>query len=204
MSIQREMERVVLKYVPRPATFIDVGVGFKSEATSISTAAPGVRVIGIEPIEENLNRAKKAGVFDVLLHAAVAATPGELTLYHGATPPSGGVNASAHIKQGRSYSVPALTLDSIAEDYDIAGPAILWMDIEGFELEALKGARNLLSSGVVRAINLEVHDVPKTKEWCSKEDLDSFLTAYGYREVLRYNKHAKPPHWDSIYTKTGV
>jgi hypothetical protein len=56
---------------------------------------------------------------------------------------------------GDAYEVKTRTLDSLSEVYGPFEDAVLWVDIEGSELDALCGAFNLLKK--VRLINLEAY-----------------------------------------------
>ncbi|HEX9951899.1 MAG TPA: FkbM family methyltransferase, partial [Rubricoccaceae bacterium] len=58
------------------------------------------------------------------------------------------------VAEGEGVSVPVVTLDdAIKED----GPLVLKMDVEGWETEALAGARRLLDAPYPRALVLELN-----------------------------------------------
>jgi FkbM family methyltransferase len=56
-----------------------------------------------------------------------------------------------------TIKVPVITLDSLLQRSDVRCPRILKIDVEGFELEVLKGATQLLSNKRVITIVIEVH-----------------------------------------------
>jgi FkbM family methyltransferase len=58
-------------------------------------------------------------------------------------------------KLGRSVSVPVTTIDAIAEKHGLEFIDYLKLDLEGHELEALKGASSLLASRKIGAITFE-------------------------------------------------
>jgi len=58
-------------------------------------------------------------------------------------------------KLSQSVSVPVATIDAIAEKYGFDFIDYLKLDLEGHELEALKGAGSLLASGKIGAITFE-------------------------------------------------
>lgn len=66
------------------------------------------------------------------------------------------------------------TLDSITSDHSLKGCNFLKIDVEGFELEVLKGAKELLKDFHPH-IAMETHSFgPSPKE------IESFLTGFGY------------------------
>lgn len=59
----------------------------------------------------------------------------------------------------KKINVQCITLDEFDNENNCPDNILIWMDIEGGELEALKGAHKLLSSGRVKYIFLEIsHD----------------------------------------------
>jgi FkbM family methyltransferase len=59
------------------------------------------------------------------------------------------------VEMNESLTVPVDTLDAIAKKHHLIEIAFLKLDLEGHELEALKGARRLLSEKRVRALAFE-------------------------------------------------
>jgi FkbM family methyltransferase len=57
--------------------------------------------------------------------------------------------------EGESVSIQTRTLDLLSREFGPFRNAVLWLDIEYAELEALKGATDLLESGSILLINLE-------------------------------------------------
>jgi FkbM family methyltransferase len=78
--------------------------------------------------------------------AGAAAAPGELTLIVGAddsgssflTDPS-----PEGERSGRGRRVPVVTIDSLLEEGAIVTPDLVKLDVQGFELEALRGGQRL-------------------------------------------------------------
>jgi FkbM family methyltransferase len=80
----------------------------------------------------------------------------------------------------QSISVEARMLDDLSEEFGPFRQAILWIDIEESELQALRGAQKLLAAGEIRLINAELSQerLPPVAE---------LLKEYGIREVGRWN-----------------
>jgi len=61
----------------------------------------------------------------------------------------------SHVVESGGDRVPAITLDSFFEKNDINSVTLLKIDVEGYELAVLNGAKSLLSSGAIEAIYFE-------------------------------------------------
>jgi FkbM family methyltransferase len=83
------------------------------------------------------NRALNAAGNLTVLHAAAAAEPGELSF-------TGGLNGNV-LEGGGGVRVTACSVDSLAERY--GAPDVVFIDVEGFEHEVLRGAERTLSAG---------------------------------------------------------
>lgn len=93
-------------------------------------------------------------------HVAVGATPGQLTLYadkEGSGLASLYERDLTHVGAVMSYQedCQVTTLDALADKHNLHHIAFLKLDLEGHELEALKGAKSLLESKAIDAIAFE-------------------------------------------------
>lgn len=98
----------------------------------------------VEVARENaaLNKAKNL----VVVHAAV-------TEADGSVPFAVGLNGRVDQTSLGNITVPAVTIDTLASQHGM--PDIVFLDIEGYEGQALKGAEKVLASGA--AFFVEVH-----------------------------------------------
>jgi len=102
----------------------------------------------------------------------------------------------------------AIKLDSL--EWRAFDEIHIWADIEGAELLMLKGATEMLSSGKVKWINLEVRkNAPKVREsiltegWCTAKQVYEFLNKYGFKPIVKLDRlHAKG-HRDVIFIPSG-
>ena len=72
--------------------------------------------------------------------------------------------------------VPVRRLDAILRPDDIRGPAVLKIDTEGFELDVLAGAENLLPSIELVVVEMQLHK----NDRYSPDELVSFLKARSF------------------------
>jgi FkbM family methyltransferase len=141
-------ERAALRALLRPGmTVIDVGanIGIYTEFLAACVGPQG-RVIAIEPAPDNVHRLETAArrlPQVTVVHAGVAARSGSITLYIADDLNVDHRTYSAEPGR-RSIEVRALALD----EYIAANERIdlIKMDIQGAELEAIEGARRVLTS----------------------------------------------------------
>jgi len=101
---------------------------------------PDGSVIAVECMEHNCKAARRNAELNDLkqiqvIHAGVADVVGELRF-------GNDLNSTANTTGG-SVIVPAVTIDQLAENH--GPPDVLFIDVEGYELRALQGARQTLS-----------------------------------------------------------
>jgi len=81
-----------------------------------------------------------------------------------------------------TVSVESVSLDSIVEDADVVK-----IDVEGGELEVLRGMKNLLAKGKVKGkvkIICEVHLTLLSSLGYSTQEITKLLSQYGYNIYL--------------------
>jgi len=89
---------------------------------------------------------------------------------------------------GRSVTVPVTSLDDFARERGLAGFDVVKFDIEGAELEAIEGMRNVLTGPRRPVILCEVH-APLTPE-----EITEVLARFGYRCQLLDAEYAGTAH----------
>lgn len=150
----------VVPYLPTPPDWLVIaGVGTGTEVKDALARWPSVKVLGLDPdlraVQWQLNNGWPLHCH--LLTLALSCGHGEATMSL-----DDGVNlASLHQRQidvappDKLVRVQTTTLDTLHKTYDFTN-CLLWLDLEDYELPALVGAKELLVSGNVITINLEV------------------------------------------------
>jgi len=185
MNQQQRRERVIAGFVETtPSAMYDIGVGLKTEWLTLGKIWPEMKIFGCEPCLRNYFKIlpKFPGK---LFPVALGDKPGKRILY-------------LHPKNPTEVEVPVWTLDYFDYVADRPDNILLWMDIEGAELLALKGGQKLIESKRVKWINLEQHFEPRAEGWVEPEQLHQFLVAAGYERRLEYGKSKDLQ--DVIYT----
>ena len=148
------------KYIPEGGVVFDVG-GFRG-ITSQWFSRAARQVFTFEPMPENADSIrtvlKVRGIKNVSLHdVALSESIGTRDFHifenkgHNSL---GRVNTSRYVK---TIQVPTTTLDEFTSKNQIDRIDFLKIDVEGFELEVLKGASRLLASKKVKAMLFEAN-----------------------------------------------
>lgn len=88
-------------------------------------------------------------------------------------------------KQVTNVEIGVTTLDRLTADADLVAPFALWIDVEGFAMDVLRGAEVLLETGSVCAILAEVE---AEEVWAGQgtfADVRSLLATSGFVPVGR-------------------
>ena len=160
-------DEILDQFNPKPGnTVVDVGahIGLYT-LIAAKRVGPSGKVIAIEPSPENFKILKKNILLNKLsnvesLECAVYSTKEKLKLF---LPELEGRTMFNTVMQDRARTsnnfleVEANTLDNIIESINITEVNWIKIDIEGAELEVLKGAANTLSSNEDLTLLIEVH-----------------------------------------------
>lgn len=92
--------------------------------------------------------------------------------------------------------VNCTTINKWAKDNNVTHVDFMWLDMEGYELFALKYATDILKT--VKAIFTEISYQPIRKGSCSYIDLKEFLESYGFKETW---KSSYGPFGDALFMK---
>jgi len=169
---------------PRGGLVVDVGANLGY--FSLMAAAMGCQVVAFEPMERNLAR----------FLASIARNDGfaaRITVYQNAVAHHSGrvvalrpTQASTNFGNGQIVGV-AQDSDAYVQTVrldDVLSPTqtveLLKLDVEGFELSALDGARSLLCSGAVRHIVLEWSEATRDNPDCPSREGLRRMAAIGY------------------------
>jgi len=166
-------------------TFLDIGPGRTgSEAWSIKRLRPDCSIYGFEPQTQRFNLLKQNNYPGNIYNKAVAASAGEVEGFMGF---DGGksdfwLNADEKWIQAGAYkktSVKCTTIDEIIENNHL-DKVFIWADIEGAELEMLKGAKVSLQTNKIVGLNLELNKESNEKQHCSADEVIDFLHIYDF------------------------
>ncbi len=129
-----------------PSTVIDVGVG--PGTPELYASFPESRLLLVEPLEEwrrDLERLERERGADVVL-AAAGPEAGEVEITVHRMPVCSSIfgDRRGEDHSGARRSVPVVRLDDVVQTRGLAGPFVIKVDVEGAELEVLRGGRDVL------------------------------------------------------------
>jgi len=176
----------LLAYLPEDAVIVDCGANDGRDSVDLATLFPRGAVYAFEPLDPIYDQllANAAGMPNVHpVKLALADENGERTFfvslppYTGSSsllPPDGNVAAF-----GQSIVVQTMTLDHWAERAGVARVDMLWLDMQGFELQAMRAAPRIMET--VRVVYTEASRTgERYKDACLYPELRSWLEAQGF------------------------
>jgi len=176
------------------ATVIDVGANKGQFAVYARTRWPDARLICFEPLPGPRAKLVRVTRGQAEIHdCALGVEPGQ-GLMHLATrtdsssllPLGTRQKAIFGMEESGTLRVPIKRLDACLSS-PLPRPILLKIDVQGFELEVLKGATDLLPE--INAVYVEASYIELYEGQALHHDIEWFLEESGYRLVGRFNAH---------------
>ena len=178
------IEKIVSKSNPKISFLLTLGPGMVgTEAWIFREKYPDIDIIGLEPQIERYNFLKDkfpgvllnkaAGAQECIVDGWMGHKDGKSDFWLNASPENS--------KYYKKKKVQCTTVDKILENID--GFGLLWMDIEGAEFEAIRGALGSLMTGKVAFISLEMNFNSKDPTHCEASMIIALMWKLGYIAV---------------------
>lgn len=178
----------LLEYIKKDSVIFDVGgnIGQTAMMMAQKTGSCG-KVFSFEPYPEtyqkfqvNLQSNPSLTGIVHIAHIALGAAPAELKMYQDCDTNSG---ANRMVPQGNAITatitVPVTTMDLFVAEKKLK-PDFIKIDVEGFEMEVLKGAGKTLSDHKP-SLFIELDDKNLKKQGSSAFELCDYLAGFGYK-----------------------
>jgi len=182
----REMTFMRDKLLKPGSRAVEVGMHQGFSASLIGTwIGPEGTLVTYDPVESNVEIARKNldanNLSNVIVkHKAVGEAAGRTFISN--------ANSNASVQNTRVFGTP---VDLVPLDADIEGPIdFLKIDVEGYELHVLRGAKRLLESRPNLAI--EIHPGPIEEFGGKVEDLFSLIDTQAYDLFLQFGTVDEP------------
>lgn len=168
---------------------VDVGAHFGEFATATQPHFPNATFWCFEPLQDafrQLEHAARSNAAMNVINAAVSDHCGKSAIFKNSFTPSSSMLPMAELHKTEFpftarfsvETVDVITLDSFFEQRELAGKVFLKVDVQGLELQVLKGAVALLKK--VSAIVLEASFKPLYQGQSTFDDIYMFLRAEGF------------------------
>ena len=183
-----DMEDLILDNLSAGDTFVDLGAneGYFSILASEKVGETG-KVYSLEPqsrlwgvIAKNISKNHCYNV--TLVPYAMSEQVEEVTI---TLSPSINTGSSTIVDEQRrkfwkKETIISTTLDKVFGGKKETSIQLMKMDIEGYELFALRGARELLKNKAIKNIIVEMHPIQLKNLGQSVEEVTAFLETHGY------------------------
>lgn len=189
-------KRTLKRYLPNNPIIVEAGAHIGTDTMEMGAIWPRARIHAFEPVPD---------IFRQLSRRTTHAS--EITRYPFAIGKgrswetirvsSGASDASSsllkpkqHMEEHpdvtfeREITVPTISLDQWSETYGIQQVNMLWLDLQGYELEALKGAETVLQS--VAVVYSEVHLKEVYEGAPHYRDVSKWLASRGFGVVREF------------------
>jgi FkbM family methyltransferase len=183
-----------------PRCIFDVGAHVGQTARKFAEAFPSAEIYSFEPDSRSFAALRAATASLPRVHAvrtAMGAGTGEATLYQNAYDQTNSLLPNAataaefvlypgYVRPTGTEHVPMTTVDHFCAEHGIGSIDLLKMDVQGYELEVLKGASATLKAAAVPLIYTEVSFVTSYESQPLFHDVYEYLYALDYRLVGIY------------------
>lgn len=173
-------------------TIFDIGANRGQTALKYRAIFPNAEIYCFEPFPDSIRELRKRFVTDEQVHvvpSAVAQQIGVSVFYVNEFDPTNSLFPRP--SAGRRYypksagpkekiEVETISLDAFVSDKGISKIDILKFDIQGGELNALRGAEQLLMKGDIPLIYTEIMFVPHYESAALFHEIWTFLSRFGY------------------------
>lgn len=190
----RAIEMIFQLIAIEPKIIVLGGIHHGDSALKYLNLFPNAIIHGFEPNSRNLSlaRLKLRGNLDrvQLYPFALSSNSGKANLHinsHDATHSLFEIGKikywDEHVDTIAIEQVETITLDSFSEEYGVTNIDLLHLDIQGAELDALKGAENLLKKRAVFLVRCESEFEEIYFDQPLFWDIGKFLSSFKYRFV---------------------
>jgi FkbM family methyltransferase len=166
----------------RPEWFILGGPADGDEAQRFKKKYPKASILGLEPDPAGFAVQQKMKFPGTLLPCGLGDKAGTVKFDSKL-----GIRRGSVTEEG-DIEVHLTTLDELDVERGPFNKAVLWLDIEGYEMQALVGATKLLTERRIWLINLEIIELPVNGLEVELSKFTNFLADFGYSMVHVWNE----------------
>jgi FkbM family methyltransferase len=190
--------QTIARHIPEKPAIVEAGAFNGCNTLEMAAFWPGAVVHAFEPVDTARHQlSQKIAPHAKSIHVypyALGATSGTFQMHISGDSSTGGTQSSSILKPSAhttAYSfvrfkskadVSVVRLDEWATSRGITHLDFLWLDLQGFELEALKGAGDLLST--VLAVHAEVSNVELYEGAPLYPEVRAWMRTHGFTPLV--------------------
>ncbi len=175
------------RHLKPDSVFLDVGANIGLFSVTVATKlVPLGQVLALEaspsifPYLER-NRTRNAASNLITENVAVSARDGGTASFYEARMDKAGMGSLTQRFDGDPVEVPRASIDGLLAKHGITSPAVMKVDVEGFERDVFEGARKLLTGPNPPIIVFEFMDwAERSAEGCQCGDAQRLLQSMDY------------------------
>ncbi len=179
-------------FAGKEMVIFDIGANVGQSTTKYRSYFPEARVYAFEPHPDSYRQFIQAHGYDPLVfayQAALGPQKGSQEFYATKVPEASSVLPPEPFLMERSpkrnydfekFSVQVLTLDQVMQEASLDRIDLLKIDIQGYEVEAFRGAKKSLRESKISIIYIEVLFAENYVGQCNFLDVQTFLDQYKY------------------------
>ncbi len=152
--------------------FIDVGANIGTY--SIWAGELGAAVIALEPAEDTFKLLKENVLLNGYTITPVCTAAGANS---GTARFTSGQDSLNHLDLEGNVEIDIVTIDSLIQDRFVAGVKV---DVEGFEMDVLRGCEKALADHRIKLLQLEWNSLSRRAVGTDRQPIADLLSRYGY------------------------
>ena len=190
VSLEKDLACIGIKEV---STVFDVGAHLGQTTLHFRKVFPHAQVHSFEPIPQNFTKLQRnvAGKDRIKVNQkALGSSPGSAFMEIGDSDQTHAIRSRSQNEPAEATQSPKVelgTIDTYLAKEGIASIDLLKIDVEGYELEVLKGATKALQSGSIQSIFAECDFDPDDHQHTYFNDLWGFLRRENYAFIGLYD-----------------
>lgn len=183
----------MLEFLPQNPAILDCGAHIGLDSIEFATMRPQAKVFAFEPVEsiytqlrKNTAKYKNIETFPLALssknekrkmYISSGASDGSSSLLK----PKEHLLVHPEVAFERQITVSCMSLDSWASKNRIKRIDLLWLDMQGAELDVLRTSKKILPT--VTAIHTEVNLKPLYEDCAIYSEVEEFLLEHGFKRL---------------------
>jgi FkbM family methyltransferase len=191
---EKNSAEIMLDCVTKNSIVFDIGANVGYYSVLFAKQAPNTKVIAFEPFSKQLNLLKQNIRINKLLNICpykliVSDQEKRQKIYYSGDKNTGA--SSLHQITSIFETVESITLDKFCDQKKVAKIDLIKIDVEGHELNVLRGMSKLLSQKRIKHVFIEILEENLARNNSCGKDINDFFKNYGYSGSFYINSEKK-------------